>query len=174
MRNQKNNQPLSLCEICSAPIPRKPGMPAKTCGTECAAERHRRKERARYHEIKGDAQWKEARAAYIQKLKDRAATDPAFAEKRREQHKRILASYRARLHQNPERLEKYREKQREWFQRLTPQQRESMRERNREWYASLTREEKIMYFYEARRSRALAELAALGATLQEMGEAEDE
>lgn len=154
MPRKRIERPRPPCEICGALIPRKRGMPAKTCGAECAAEHNRRRERERYHQIKDTPEWRATRADYLQRLKARLAADPALAEQLRERHRAALQRYRVALEKDPERLEAYRAKQRAWWGNATPEQRERNRARSLEWYRSLTPEERQIYIYDRRRERA--------------------
>src|SRR5690554_6235056 len=97
------------CEICGALIPHKPGMPAKTCGAACAAERHRRRERARYYQVKDTPEWKATRAAYTKKIKERLKSDPEYAALFRAYSNEKSREWREQIRQSPA-YDEYRER----------------------------------------------------------------
>ncbi len=81
---------------------------------------------------------------------ERAATDPAFAERRARAHREAVRRYWSGL--SPEQLERYRAVRRNWFKNLTPEQR-ALR---KSWYRELTPELKRLFLTELRRKRKLA------------------
>lgn len=156
------------CLWCGEKIPegrRGHGHPPKTCSEECRKARAADREKARYARIKDTPEWRDTRAAYIEKLKARVRLDPEFARRIAQQQQAIRDRFREKLEQDPQRLEAFRAKQRawasEWLRNLAPGQLEDRRARHRKWYASLSREERQLRYYQAKMQRAQAQLDAL-------------
>lgn len=104
----------SRCEICDVIIPRKNRMPAKTCSTACAAERHRRIERQRYYEIKFTPEFIERQSKNRAAKRERMLHDAAFRELTQRVQRATLFMHRQRLKQDPARYAAALEKQREY------------------------------------------------------------
>lgn len=148
MPRKRKPQVRRLCEICGALIPYKPGMPAKTCGTECAAERHRRRELARYYEKKDTPQWRETRQNYLEKIRAKLDADPEFrAIFRAYANDRFRKSQQKRNADPTLRaadLERKRIERQEWRERLLsePMAWEAHKFKARAWYAGLSDDDK--------------------------------
>lgn len=136
------------CEWCGNPIGAERGPAAVTCSPECQRDRNRDKERKRYRRVKDTDAWKETRSDYLRRTAERAATDPAFAERRAREHREAVRRYWKGL--SPDQLEQYRAVRRAWFKNLTAEQR-SLR---KSWYRSLAPEQKQLFLTELRRKRA--------------------
>lgn len=146
------------CPICGQPIPERPrgsrhGLPPKTCSEACRRKRASLRELERYARVKNTEAWKETRAAYIVKLKDRLARDPEFAMifraeaamRTREWHFRLRTS-------DPARHEAMKAEKRAWHaawrKRLEsdPDAWEAHKEKCRVWYAGLSESDRDRIF----------------------------
>jgi len=150
------------CEICGVLIPHKQGMPAKTCGAVCAAERKRRRETARYHRVKHTPQWKATRAAYLEKLRVRLDADPEYAALfHAYQHEQVRKN-RIKRHADPviraRELAAKREERRQWREILVQdaQAWEAHKAKCRAWYHGLSEAERKRIFLEPQRRRIAA------------------
>lgn len=146
------------CEFCGHPFGIERGPAAKTCSPECQRDRNNAKEKARYERVKDTSEWQATRADYLDRVKERAAADPAFAERLALIHREALRRFRAALAQDPDRLEAVRAAGREWHRKRSPEQRAS----RKYWYGSLTPEMKLLFLLDLRRKRALKRLQAAG------------
>lgn len=155
----------NLCPICGNPIPKRKkgnrhGHPPKTCSEACRKERHRRRERARYHEVKDTSAWRDTRRAYLEKLKARLADDPDFLVIFRARASLAVQKWRARIKkEDPSRYAEMKLKARKeraaWRARLVSDAEawDAYKAKCRAWYASLTPDERERIFYAPRRSR---------------------
>ncbi len=102
-----------ICEVCGGRIKYKSGQIPATCSETCSKIRNSEKEKKRYHKIKNTREFKNTRASYLAKLKDRLNADPVLYAAFRTRAKAALAKSR----QKPEQIEKsrYNEKKR-WQQ----------------------------------------------------------
>lgn len=152
------------CLWCGEKIPearRGHGRPPKTCSEKCRKARASDLEKTRYAKVKDTPEWRDTRAAYIEKLKMRVLLDPDLARHITAQQKAIRDRFRSKLEQDPVRLEEFRAKQRAWFHNMTPQQRAENLARNRAWYQSLSREDRQIRYYQMRLRRTQEQIDAL-------------
>lgn len=149
---------IRICEWCGNFIGAERGPAAKTCSPECQRDRNNAREKKRYQTVKHTQAWKETRADYIERLKERLGNDLEFAERYYAARRVALKKYRLELAKDPARLAAYKEKQRAWHRNLTPEQREDKKARNRAWYSSLDPEFKRMFLLQLREQRALKKL----------------
>lgn len=153
----------NLCPICWQLIQERPrgsrhGHPPKTCSDACRLERKRRRERDRYHVVKGTDEWKSTRADYLRKLRARLDADPEFAAIFRAEAAARTREWSARLRaSDPSRIEAMKSDKRverkAWRERLEsdPAAWEAHKAKCRAWYASLTAEERGRIYYAPRR-----------------------
>lgn len=145
------------CPICGEPIPHKPGVPAKTCSPACRKERHRRLERERYYHVKDTNDWKETRAAYIARHRQRMANDSEYAELFRAYAREQTRQWKTRIDLDPARREELLESKRQWSAewrealRGDQEQHEAHKAKMRAWYRSLSPEDRDRIFYAPRR-----------------------
>jgi hypothetical protein len=85
------------CVICDELIPAKPGQRSATCSPACTAEHIKRRGRAWYNRAKNTQHWRDVRTAYLAHIKQRMATEPAFAEQRRAQQRKAVKRHRAKM-----------------------------------------------------------------------------
>lgn len=102
-------------------------------------------------------EWQATRADYLQRLRARMDSDPDYAERMRLAHRQAAQRWLAALDAEPVRLAAYRARKAAWWRSLAPGRREA----NQAWYAGLSREERVLYYYEARAARALERRQAL-------------
>lgn len=136
----------SPCVVCGAIVPAKAGRPAATCSPPCAAEHARRRSRAHYQRVKDSDRWQQARAAYLERRRQRAAADPAYAEQLRQQRRAITRRHQAKVNADPARRAAHLARKR----RIARQFLDSLRaagtygeylKRHREWYRPLSKED---------------------------------
>ncbi|MCD9005209.1 hypothetical protein LDO31_02970 [Luteimonas sp. XNQY3] len=153
------------CPICGGPIPERArgsrhGHPPKTCSEACRKVRASRREQERYARVRQSSAWKETRAAYIVKLKQRMDSDPEFALIFRAEAAARTREWNARIRSiDPARHEQMKAEKRAeraaWRQRLEsdPGAWEAHKAACRAWYAGLTDAERDRIFYAPRRIR---------------------
>lgn len=150
------------CPICGAPIPERPrgsrhGNPPKTCSEACRRKRASIRERERYARVKDSSAWKETRAAYLVKLKERLARDPEFAVIFRAEAAARKKEWAAKIRAtDPARHEAIKSAKRAeraaWRRALEsdPEAWEAHKAKCRAWYASLSEDERDRIFRKPR------------------------
>lgn len=148
---------IRLCDFCGNTFGIERGPAAKTCSPECERDRNNAREQARYQRVKDTPEWQATRTDYLNRLKERAARDPAFAEILARNHRKALRRFRAALAQDPDRLEAVRAAGREWHHQRTPEQRAA----RKYWYGNLSLELKQLFLLDLRQQRAYERLKEL-------------
>lgn len=157
--------PDGACPICGGSIPVRPrgsrhGSPPKTCSEACRKERSRRRERERYHRVKGSDSWKETRKAHLSKLRERLKADPGLARMFREEAAARTRAWRRKLEtSDPVRHEAMKAERRAeraaWRRQLEsdPEAWEAHKAKVRAWYSSLSQADRDRIYNEPRRKR---------------------
>ena len=156
---RKRTPKVRICEWCGNIIGAERGPASKTCSPECQRDRNNAKEKARYERIKDTPEWKETRADYLERVKQKVETDPEYAERWRTPRRAAVARHRDRQNADPvlreQILLRKRERMRVLAARINadPVARAAKLKKQRDWYRSLSKEEIERYFYEPKRRR---------------------
>ncbi|MBA8734249.1 hypothetical protein [Chromobacterium violaceum] len=98
------------CEICGALVYK---TNKATCSDTCRRARASAMECERYNRIKGSAEWKEKRAAYIESIRVRLQADPEFRAHYYTTRRQHLATYRRNILSQPKQYAEYLQKKRQ-------------------------------------------------------------
>ena len=156
---------IRFCEFCGHPFGPERGPAAKTCSPECERKRNAEKEKARYYKVRDSETWRAVRREYLDRLRERRASDPAFNAALRAAQREANARLRAAMRADPVRAAEYKARRQALRSAMTVEQRAAERATQRAWYASLSREDKVRIYYIARGMRALERMQAIGAEL---------
>lgn len=134
----------SPCDECGTVIPRQAGRQPATCSSACQSKRKLRREKERYHRIKGTEHFKRVREAYLSRLaqamsedselaacitharrttvrrwRQRQMADPILREQYLERHRESEARRMERIRSESEKYAEHLRKQREWYRSLS-------------------------------------------------------
>lgn len=140
-----------FCLWCEKEIPnsrRGHGNPPKTCSEKCRKLRAAAREKARYQKVKDTDHWKEVRANYIERIKERLASDPEYAAIFRAYANAQTQKWRAVRDLDPVKraatLKAQRQERAEWRKQLldTEMAWEAHKFKARRWYHDLSQDDK--------------------------------
>lgn len=152
MPRSNKPRPPNFCEICGASIPLQVGQQPKSCSDACHAERIKRKSVEYYNRVKGTVAWQETHAAYVRQLRARKAADADFAEVFRAYARNQARKWKAKIDADPEKRTDLLTKKRLHFALFRvelekdPQALEQYRQKARDWYRSLSDEDWMRIF----------------------------
>lgn len=102
----------------------------------------RKQKRALYEKHRGTEKFKDDRAAYLEALKAKRASDPELDAAAGAAHKAAVQKSVKKRNEDPGRREAQLKQMRDWKASASEEQKEKMRAVTREWYANLSPERK--------------------------------
>lgn len=144
-----------FCVWCGQNIPssrRGHGSPPKTCSEKCRRLRASALEKTRYQKVKDTERWKEVRANYIERIKERLADDPEYAALFRAYANAQTQKWRVTRDLDPDKraatLKAQRAERAAWRKRLldTEMAWESHKFKARQWYRTLSSENRARIY----------------------------